>query len=174
MKWRETRRGQLATEASKLSSKGNHSDALNLLERALELKPKDPLVLVYRGRVLHALARYGEAEKSFRDALNIDGNLCYAWNELGLLFEDRGFFEKAADCLTRSVQLRPDFNSYTVLAKVELMFDVDAALSDAEKALELNPGWDEAIQVRDAAKERGAQVRGAGDSQVKDKGPKAQ
>ena len=152
MKWRQTARGQLATKASVLSSRGNHADALCLLEQSLEIDPKDPLLLVYRGRVLHALARCAEAERSFRDALEIDRSISFAWNELGLLLRDCSRFEEAAECLRESAKLRPDFNTYTVLAGVEMSFDLRAALVDAEKALELNPNWDEAIQVRNAAR----------------------
>ena len=152
MQWRETMHGQLATKASKLNSEGNHSDALCLLEQAIELRPRDPILLVYRGRVLHALARFGEAERSFREALHIDRGLCYAWSELGLLLMDCKRFEEAAECLQESANLKRDFSTYTVLANVQLAFDAHSALMNAQKALELNPNWDEAAEVRDEAK----------------------
>ncbi len=151
MKWRETKRGQLATKAGELSSHGKHKDALCLLDQAIEIEPEDHIILVYRGRVLASLERYDEAEHSFRRSLEIRDDLVYAWNELGFLLKDRERYEEAAECLRTSVSLEADYNTYTMLASVEMMFDKVAALSNAQKALKINPDWDEAIEIRDEA-----------------------
>ena len=152
MKWRESKQGQLATEASKLSSNGNHSLALSLLELALEHSPKDQLVLVYYGRVLHALGRDKEAEHSLREAVAIRSDLCYPWSELGLLLKDCKRFGEAAECFQKSAQLHPDASTFTLLAELELSFDADSSFRNAMKALELDPNWDEAIQIAARAK----------------------
>ena len=152
MKWRETPQGRLATDAGDLSSKGNHAEALALLERALEYKRRDPMVLVYRGRVLSALGRHEEAEQSLRDALGVDGNFSHAWSELGMLMESKGSFEKAAFCYEQSVKISPSAEVLTMLANMQLAFDPQKSVYNAERALSIDPEWAEARTVRDSAK----------------------
>lgn len=152
MKWRDTRQGKLATDASEFSSKGNHAKALLLIEEALALSPKDPMVLVYQGRVLLALGRHDDAEQSLRAALGIDGNLPYAWNELGMLMQSRGAFEKAAFCYEQSAGISLSVEVLTMLANVQLAFDPEKAIETAERALSVDSEWTEAQAVRNAAK----------------------
>jgi tetratricopeptide (TPR) repeat protein len=152
MKWRWTPQGQLATEAADLSSKGNHSEALALLERALEFNRMDKMVLVYHGRVLTALRRYDEAEHSLRAALGVDGTFSHAWNQLGMLNEDQGKFEKAAFCYEQSVKSAPTVEILTMLANVQSAFDPQKAADNADRALSIDPNWDEAQAVRDNAR----------------------
>ncbi len=144
---------QYIAAADEAEESGDFAKAVEQMDKALQLRPDFAPYWVSQGNLLRRWSKFERSEDAIRKAIEISPSASYAWTELGLLFKDREFFEKAADCLRRSVQLRPDFNTYTVLADVELTFDADAALLDAEKALELNPGWDEALQVRDAAKE---------------------
>ncbi len=108
-------------------------------------------ILALSERIYREWGKFQESEDAIRKGIDLAPCGSYAWTELGLLLMDRKLFKKAADCLRKSVQLRPDFNTYTILAAVEFTFDVDAALLDAERALEINPDWDEAMQVRDDA-----------------------
>ena len=152
MKWRETVQGQLATEADELSSAGNHVGALALLEQALAFNTKDPVVLVYRGRELHSLERYDEAEQSLRDALAIDDNLTHAWNELGMLMESKEAFEEAAFCFEQSAKLSPNVDVLTMLANMQLAFDPQKSVENAKRALSFDPDWDEAQTILKSAK----------------------
>ena len=148
MKWRDSDRGRLATEASDLSSNGHHDLALSLLEQALQINPLDPLVLVYHGRVLHALGRDSDSERSFRKAISIKCDLSFAWSEFGMMLIDCKRLTEAAECLKQSAAIRPDCSTYTLLASIKLAFDADGALRDATSALELDPTWDEAIHLQ--------------------------
>jgi tetratricopeptide (TPR) repeat protein len=154
MRWRETAQGRLATEADELSSAGSHADALALIERALEFEPRDPMILAYRGRELHALERFDEAERSLRDALGIDRGLTHAWNELGMLMRSRGFFEKAAFCFEQSAEVSPDVYVLTILANMQLAFDPQKSVENAESALAIDPDWDEAQTILESAKRK--------------------
>lgn len=151
MRWRDTPQGRLATEANELSAKGDPAGALDLLDRALEIRPRDPIVLVYRGRVLIASGRHDEAEQSLRTALGIDGNLSHAWNELGMLMESRGKFEKAAHCYEESARMAPCAEILTMLASMQLAFDPQKAIESAKRTLSLDSDWSEAQTVLDAA-----------------------
>jgi len=77
-----------------------------------------------------------------------------AWGELGLVHRNLGQFEEAAACYKRSVALEEDFSTYTLLAAVEYEFDVEQPIIHAEKALQLNPDWDEAETVLAEAKKK--------------------
>jgi tetratricopeptide (TPR) repeat protein len=152
MKWRATPQGQLATDAAELSAKGNHSEALALLERALEFNRMDKAVLVYHGRELAALGRYDEAEHSLRSALSVDETFSHAWNEFGMLMELKGEFEKAAFCYEQSAKIAPSVEILTVLANVQLVFDPQKAADNAERALAIDPEWTEAQVIRNSAR----------------------
>jgi len=150
MRWSETPQGRLATAASNLSSEGSHLEALELLEGALNIK-RDPLVLVHYGSVLRALRRYDEAEQALLAALEIDEDLSHGWNQLGMLLQFREEFEKAALCYERSVKISPNVDILTVLANVQLAFDPEKSLENAERALSIDPDWAEARTILDAA-----------------------
>ena len=144
---------QYIAAADRAAQSGNFAKAVEQMNKALQLRPGFAPYWVTQGNFLRKWSKFQRSEDAIRKAIEINPAASYAWTELGLLFKDCELFEKAANCLRKSVQLRPESSAYTVLANVELTFDADAALSDAEKALELNPGWDEALQVRDAAKQ---------------------
>jgi tetratricopeptide (TPR) repeat protein len=157
MTWRATPQGQLATDADELSARGNHSEALALLERALEFNRMDKAVLVYYGRELAALGRYDEAEHSLRSALSVDETFSLAWNELGMLMQlkgafDKGAFEKAAFCYEQSARIAPSVEILTVLANVQLVFAPQKAADNAERALAIDSEWTEAQVIRNSAR----------------------
>ena len=145
---------QYVAAADAAANIGDWASAVERMDEALQLRPAFVPYWVSKGHFLRQWLKFGRAEDAIRKAIAINPRACYAWSELGLLFKDRRLFKEAADCLSQSVQLRPDFATYTVLADVELSFDPSAALRDAEKALELNPSWEEAERIRDIALRR--------------------
>ena len=143
---------QHIAKAVEAEQSGDLGKAVYEMENALRLCPRCVPYWVSLGNLYRSMLKYQESEEAIRKAIEIDSSASYAWSELGLLYRDKKSYEKAAEYLMTSVQLRPSFSTYTVLAAVVLMFDADAALLHAEKALELSPDYDEAIEIRDAAK----------------------
>ncbi len=139
-------------DAWNLAEQGDYARAVRLVDRALKLRPTWSKPWVVKGHFLREAKRFDESEAVLRKALGIKCADHYAWTELGLLFRDRELFQKAAFCFRRSLEIRPDFNVYTLLANVELTFDPASAVANAEKALKLKPGWHEAIRIRDSGK----------------------
>jgi tetratricopeptide (TPR) repeat protein len=137
---------------------GDFARAVSWIDKAMQLRPDFVPYRVSRGMFLRQWLRFDESEHEIREAIKLAPSASYAWSELGLLYIDRGFhehsrfFEQAAEYLRKSSQLRPNYSVLTVLARVELMFDPETALLDAQRALALNPNWDEAMQVREAAR----------------------
>jgi tetratricopeptide (TPR) repeat protein len=152
MKWSETPQGKLARTASDRSDQGKHSEALELLDRALEIKHDDPVVLTHYGAVLRKLQRLDEAEKPLRAALRIDQELTPAWDHLGMVYQEREEFEKAAYCYEQSARITPRAAVLTMLANVQLTFDPHKSLENAREALSLDPQWDEAQKILDSAR----------------------
>lgn len=126
--------------------------AIDCVDAAIQINPTVAVCWVTKGQFLRESKSFEAAESALKKAIEIDPAAYCAWTELGILFRDMDLYEQSAECLRESVSLHPDFNTYTILANVELTFDPEAALSDATLALELNPDWDEAIHVRDEAK----------------------
>lgn len=143
---------QHIADAVEAEQSGDFGKAVYQMKNALRLCPRCVPYWVSLGNLYRSMLKFQESEEAIRKAIEINPSASYAWSELGLLCRDKKLYEKAAEYLMKSVQLRPSFSTYTVLADVVLMFDADAALLHAEKALELSPGFDEAIAIRDAAK----------------------
>lgn len=150
---------QLLRRAWDAAGKGDLAGALREIDRALELRPKQTRCWATRGSFLREMSRLDEAEAVLRTAIELDERNFLAWTELGQVYESKGLFEKAAFCLERSVELKPDYHTYTMLANVQLTFDADAALRNAGKALELNSEWGEAEAVKQKAQRISSSTR---------------
>lgn len=138
--------------ARKCTEDGNLEGALSIMEKAIVADPSNPVLIIYKGQLLLDLSREEDAEKEFKRALKLDPKNPYAWGHLGLLMQSREEFERAAFCFQRVVEEIPDHNTLTILANVQLAFDPESALLNAEKALQCNPEWEEAKEVLRTAK----------------------
>ena len=143
------KKARLAEERSDLKK------ALLEINKSLELFPsvkKNFKLLITKSDILKKLRRYKEAERIVRQAITVKPNHWAGWLLYGAINFKLKSYERAAYCYKKVVARKPDFNFYTILANAELTFDVKAALTDAKKALKLNPKWEEAIKIRDKAK----------------------
>jgi len=154
MKWHDTPQGRLVTESISLSDQGLHAEALEKLDQAEALPGYRYAVLTHRGCVLHEAGRWKEGETALRAALALNERFVHAWNALGVLLKSREDYEEAAACYSRSAEISPTASVLTCLAGVQCAFDLDSAVVNAERALQHDPEWEEAIAVRDAALER--------------------
>lgn len=137
--------------AWKAAESGAWVDAISEIDAAIQ-QSNGAKYWAVKGDFLREMKQFAESEFAIRKALEIKPSADYAWAELGLLFKERELYEEAATFYERSVKLRPDHCVYTLLANVQLAFDPHAALANAERALKLEPGWEEAIAIREAAK----------------------
>lgn len=76
---------------------GNLDDALKKAQFLLENKPKDENYLYLKGRVLEKLDRNWEAEKWFKEALDINPKFSQAAFYLAAIENKRGNFEKSIE-----------------------------------------------------------------------------
>lgn len=160
MKWHETEHGRLCIQSYVLAEDGDLEGSLALVEKALALRPDHPFVLTYYSRVLRSLSRFDEAEAAVRAAserheefrVSAPAIMSKVWGEYGTLHEERGAYVKAAYCYELSAKLRPRASMFTILASVQLTFDPQSALHNAQRALGMDPDWDEAQVILAAAK----------------------
>src|SRR5262245_3774036 len=88
---------------------GRVAEALELIDRALEVDPRSARVLSNHGLVLFGLGRADEALSSFDRALAIDPSFPDALANRAQLHYRAGRHDKAADDFERLLKLRPDY-----------------------------------------------------------------
>lgn len=139
------------TEADLAEEFGDLPLAIERMNEALKLQPSSARYWVILGNLYRTLKNLEESEFAIRKGIEFNPSASFAWTELGLLYRDRKDYQKASEYLLKSSQLRPDVNTFTVLAAVCLAFDAKTSLRYANKALRIEPNFDEAISMRDAA-----------------------
>lgn len=97
----------IAALALCLRDLGRHGDALPLARRAAALRPRDPLALLVAGSTLAALGQGMEAERLLRDCTALDPGNSEAWHHLGVVLQEQGRWQDAADAHARVASQRP-------------------------------------------------------------------
>lgn len=87
----------IAPKSNILFKLGNLDEALKKAQNLLDNKPKDENYLYLKGRVLEKLERINEAERCFKDALDINPKFSQAAFYLAAIENKRGNFEKSID-----------------------------------------------------------------------------
>ncbi|MBZ0115287.1 MAG: tetratricopeptide repeat protein [Thermoanaerobaculia bacterium] len=168
MKWSESEPGRLALKAETLQTKGDEAAALETMERALALSPNDALVHAHAGCLLLDLKQTEPAIAAFKRSVGLRPDLVHAWSGLGTAYMVAGLARKAAFCFLKSIEIyesmdptecstavagstAPFVAVLTMLAAAQLTFSPKHALESAERALKIDPAWDEAISLRDRA-----------------------
>jgi tetratricopeptide (TPR) repeat protein len=101
-----------------LFQQGRYIEALQPLQKAAGLSPKDPQLLNILGNSLKSLRRYTEAEKHYRNAIKLSPNLAEGHYNLGsVLYEQKQYIEAEA-CCRNSLALMPTAVGYNGLANV--------------------------------------------------------
>jgi predicted TPR repeat methyltransferase len=99
------------------------------------------------GIVLMDLGNPAEAEKSFRQALEIRGKFPEALNNLGLVFLQQKKIEEAARCACRALELKPNYpEAHKTLGDAfRIQGEIDEAIACYRRAIEAKPDYAEAL-----------------------------
>jgi tetratricopeptide (TPR) repeat protein len=89
-----------------------YEDALSMIQRSCQVKPKQPNVLSNLGYCLNILTRYEEALEVCEEALAIDSGSHAAWTNLGNSQRGLGFLEKARFSHEKALTIFPDNPRY--------------------------------------------------------------
>ena len=115
---------------------GNYKDALELIDKALEIDATIPEYLFTRGQILIRLERYDEAEAQL---LPIKDNAVFI--ELGALYAKRGRYRQSIEAYTKALAAFPTrADLYLARGKVFIELKEDSrAEADILKAAEVRP-----------------------------------
>jgi tetratricopeptide (TPR) repeat protein len=118
----------------------NAADAL--VAEALEVHPDSAPLLLLEGVIHERRGDLESADRSFRQALDIDSLLPQTHKNLGDIAYRRGMHQEALQHYQRAAELAPDLGDDTFAKLGNLMYkakQTDAAVAHWQKALELNP-----------------------------------
>lgn len=119
-----------------LHETGNYEDALEQLERAVELAPGYLDAWINKGNVYKAKGEFGDAEVAYRNALDIDDESSDALYNLGLLYLEAPVPD--IDTIPRYEKAIEAFNDYREIVGQRQASDepVAAYISQASSAIE--------------------------------------
>jgi tetratricopeptide (TPR) repeat protein len=118
-----------------------HDEALEALNKAVQLKPDDPEPLWHMGNVLIDAGRSPEALLCLERTLRLNPKHGEAAYQAGHILHGLERFEEALAYLDRSARLRPD-HALTLHMRALLLLRLDRldeALTDNQRAVELDP-----------------------------------
>ena len=138
-------------QAWKFVDEEDFEAALISIEKALEISPKHWYLWATKARILEESGRYADADDAARTSLRFDDTQPRVWNILALLAFKECKYNEAIEAFKKSLELEEDFGTLTMLASAELNLDPHKALFHANRALEINPDWEEAQKIRDEA-----------------------
>jgi len=142
---------RLLDKAWDASNQGDNQLAFKTIDEAICWFPTHWYLWASKATFLLELDRLSESEAAARRSLSLDKEQALVWGILGRIHLREQAFEEAAECLGKSNRLKEDFGTLTMLAAAEIHVNVKRALKYAERALVLNPDWDEARSIKTRA-----------------------
>ena len=129
-----------------------HQDerALETIKKAIEAEPNNATFKKTKARILAAMDQVDEAEKLFDEAINEDGNRLTGRLEKGQFLFSIGEYQKAIDFYTELIKDTGPLPTILYLrgaARIQAK-DETGALKDINKAIGLNPSFEEAVRLK--------------------------
>ncbi len=133
----------LVLQGNIYQKQGQHEQSLQAYERALRLKPDNPLIYHNIGLAHYYLHNYDQAEAYFRKALALDPNVAESYNLLGQLFlrrqDDKGALELFQKALKVNPKLRDaQFNTGTIYLRLG---EYDRSIKAYQDTLAIDPNY---------------------------------
>jgi predicted O-linked N-acetylglucosamine transferase (SPINDLY family) len=122
------------------SQKGNQTEALRLINAALQIEGESATIYNSRGNVLAALKRFDEALASFQTAIELDPASATAFGNQGNVYQELARFDEAVASYDKAIALDPD--------DAEAFYNRGGALQELKRFDEAVPSYDEAIALR--------------------------
>ncbi len=128
-------RGDDLQDASKFLKAGQHSQALERVNKALKAKPRDPQARFLKGIIVTEQGKSKEAIEIFTKLTQDYPELPEPYNNLAVIYASQGQYEKARAALEQSIRTHPSYAT-----AYENLGDVYAKLASQayDKALQLD------------------------------------
>jgi Flp pilus assembly protein TadD len=131
------------------STEGQSVDAVRELEAACRLAPQDALYRYHLGLALNETGDLPKATAALQRSVELDPRLAPAWYNLGLAHAAAENLPQAVEALVRAETLQPEnprvpYARATALARLGKH---EEARNAARRALEIQPGFSEALQL---------------------------
>jgi protein O-GlcNAc transferase len=122
--------------------KGEHGQAIELIDRAIALQPSAAMY----GNLAQAVKARGDLEgaiRLFRHALSLDPQHADTYNNLGVALSDQSKFPEAMECFIQAISLRPDYSSaYCNLGVAAFSLGhLDEAIRCYQAAISIDPNY---------------------------------
>jgi serine/threonine protein kinase len=88
---------------------GRHEEALNDLNKALEIDASLAMSYSNRGGIYHAPGRHEDALADFNKAVRIDASLAFAYCNRGVTYDKIGRHREALADYTRAIEIEPNY-----------------------------------------------------------------
>jgi tetratricopeptide (TPR) repeat protein len=121
--------------------KDNYEEAIEALDKALEIKPDDAAALYSKGAALLNLNWYDEALKAFDKAINIRPGDANSWRGKGAALLNLDRYDEALKVFDKAIDIKPDVaSSWRGKGAALLGLDrYDEALKAFDKAIDIKP-----------------------------------
>jgi predicted O-linked N-acetylglucosamine transferase (SPINDLY family) len=132
------------------AQQGRNSEALELMDTALNLRPNTPEILSNLGNVLKAEGRLAEALGRYDQALAAKPDYVAAWNKRALVLLDQGRVDEALESAAKALALQPN-HPEALNTRGMLLAGLgrqDEALSSYDRALALVPDFPDILNNR--------------------------
>ncbi len=123
-----------------LAEDNKHEEAITAYEKAVEMKPDYALAWNNLGSSLHDTKQFAEAIIAYYKAIEIKPDDEDAWYNLGLALHEIKQFTEAIGAFNKAIDLKPYYEQawYTLACSYSLQDDKKSALSNLEKAIQLD------------------------------------
>ena len=154
---------QLTPDSADPSESGPPARAIELLETASMLAPRNTSVLGNLGLAHYRGRRLREAKAAFRKALSIDPELPDVHNNLGLTLADQGKLRAAIREFREAIRVEPNFaqGHYNLGLNLIRQGEIEKAVGALNVAIRLDPNMATAHSVLGAAKARSGEFEEA-------------
>jgi tetratricopeptide (TPR) repeat protein len=134
-------------EAKDWSEKGRclnrlkrRDEALECLDKAIEIDSNYARAWTYKGDVLEDLKRYDEALEAYNKAIELDANDPYPWNNRGYILNNLKRYDEALVSVDRAIELDANYQSAWVNRGNVLnnLKRYDEALASCDRVIELD------------------------------------
>jgi len=149
-----------SSQASIENEKGNNSLALKMIEKAIELKPKDSILLYNKANILNESQKYDDALSFCFLALQNDPTLASAkslqafiFHKMALNEADKKNYEGALEQIDKAIEISNSEIAFFI-NKSSFLFKLkryDESAANADKALELQPANQDALNMKKIA-----------------------